>query len=605
MLRYSKKLINEIKNKDWTEGLDLQDNFWEQMSEWINDRLLPEVLAQFTLLVDEIIEIDSDLSEIKILQLVATHMVDNLNALFASVRIYDPDTEQMLSFGSYPSDEKSREIYIPLEGSISGEVVKTGRVFTVSNISKEKLYLDKTIIARRGANSLIAVPLEIPRFFPNDRDTSGVIQIYFPEEDRVFTSLEILTAGIMSRRFSFVIARKKIMSMYKVNEKKDAILEKIFLKLGSWEGVKMKDVFNRIISELADIINIQSCALFSVSNDMEHVVLDAGYPDSIEYHGIGKRFRIDSEPAFELVLNLRDYAEETTHEIVSTSYILVKDPRQSPIISKTVKKFAASHNVNSILYIPLKSGEEITHFMTFDAIDQRKSYTPEEIEIFLFLGYELTKAQKLERLDDILHDFKNPAIAIAGFARRLKKLLEDEAVCKDDSTIKKYTDILFKETSRIQEMAMSISQVGRETVVNLTQMVKDRFEINTEVIKEQFKQNVTLEEGPFEDPLYMKCYPIQLERLLDNILNNATKAIPAKGGSLSVRTYEKSGWACFEVTNTGEISEEDRIRILEGTTRGRGASITHRIIRLLKGKLDVRAGNKTTTVIAKFHIHRK
>ncbi|MFC1892137.1 hypothetical protein ACFLZT_07075, partial [Thermodesulfobacteriota bacterium] len=108
MLRYSKKLINEIKNKDWTEGLDLQDNFWEQMSEWINDRLLPEVLAQFTLLVDEIIEIDSDLSEIKILQLVATHMVDNLNALFASVRIYDPDTEQMLSFGSYPSDEKSR-----------------------------------------------------------------------------------------------------------------------------------------------------------------------------------------------------------------------------------------------------------------------------------------------------------------------------------------------------------------------------------------------------------------------------------------------------------------------------------------------------------------
>jgi signal transduction histidine kinase len=101
----------------------------------------------------------------------------------------------------------------------------------------------------------------------------------------------------------------------------------------------------------------------------------------------------------------------------------------------------------------------------------------------------------------------------------------------------------------------------------------------------------------------MKCYPIQLERLLDNILNNATNAIPANGGSLCVKTYEKSGWACVEITNTGEISEEDRLRLLEGTSRGRGAYITHRIIRLLKGKLDVRSENKTTTVVVKFHIH--
>ena len=37
----------------------------------------------------------------------------------------------------------------------------------------------------------------------------------------------------------------------------------------------MKDIFNRLIPELADIINLQSCALFSVSSDREQVVLEA------------------------------------------------------------------------------------------------------------------------------------------------------------------------------------------------------------------------------------------------------------------------------------------------------------------------------------------
>ena len=60
------------------------------------------------------------------------------------------------------------------------------------------------------------------------------------------------------------------------------------------------------------------------------------------------------------------------------------------------------------------------------------------------------QAQRLEQLDDTLHDFKNPAIAIAGFARRLNTLLQKEAPWKETETIKKYLDILVEETSRMQ-----------------------------------------------------------------------------------------------------------------------------------------------------------
>jgi signal transduction histidine kinase len=322
------------------------------------------------------------------------------------------------------------------------------------------------------------------------------------------------------------------------------------------------------------------------------------------HHGIGKAFPINSEPAFELVLGMREHTDETPYEVVTPSYVLVMDPEKSGVVSDNVKRFAYNRNINSILYVPLSvgEGEEITHFMTFDALDHRKGYSQDEVEILLFLGRELMKAQRMERLDDILHDFKNPAIATAGFARRVNQLLEKEGLLAPDSKIKKYLNVLLEETSRLQEMALSISHVGNEQLVNLTEVLRRRFEINKEAIKEQLKQNVTLEEGPFLDPLYIRCYPLHIERVVDNILNNATNAIPLQGGTLSVRTYEDSDQACIEVTNSGAIKDDERRRLLEGEVPGRGFYITNRIIRLLKGKIDIRSGKNTTTVTLRLPI---
>lgn len=595
-------LIKKAREESWANACSEED-FWQHLSQWIKEQVLPNFLTQFSNQVDEIIDIDPDLSEPEIFARVTRYMVEFLGARSASVRLYDPHTEQMLSYGSYPSEEASRETYIPLEGSVAGEVVKNDRTYLVPNILKEKLYHDKEVIKRKGTYSIMAVPLAITPFSPQERDTVGVIQFYYPEKDRSFTPLEIQMAEIIAHRLSFVIARKKILSMHRINEKKEAIVRNIFLKLGSKGGIKMTEVFNRVVPELADIVNVQSCALFSVTNDLDNVVLDAGYPDSIRYHGIGKRFSVHSEPVFEIILNLRDYTGDSTYETVTQSYVLVMDPQRSGLVSQNVKDSAVERNVNSILYVPLNVGEEITHFMTFDALDQRQRYTDGEIDVFLFLGRELMKAQRMERLDDILHDFKNPAIATAGFARRLKNIFEQEGRLEEDSKVRQYVDILLKETSRLQEMALSLYEVGKEQVVDLTGVLKNRFEINKEAIKEQLKQNVELMEGPFVDPLYVQCYPLHIERILDNLLNNATKAIPMRGGSLSIRTYSDGNWACAEISNTGIISEEERLRLLEGEGRGRGLYITHRIIRLIKGKLEIRVGKNTTTIVVRLPSH--
>jgi signal transduction histidine kinase len=593
------KLLRTLRNETWADQVR-DESFWEHLGTCLKNTFLPDFLDEITSPIDEITEINPDLPEPEILTRATQSMVGFLGALSSSVRIYDPNTGQMLSYGSFPFREASRATYIPLEDTIAGEVVKSQKTCLVPSILNEPLYQDKEVIYGRGAHSLMAVPFTIPRFFPHEREMVGVIQIYYAEEDREFPTLEIQMAELMARRLSFVMGRKKVLSLYRINEKKEAIVQKIFQKLGSREGVKMKDVFTRVIPELAYIINVQSCALFSVSKDHEHVVLEAGYPDTPGYHGIGKSFSIKSEPAFEIILGQKNYTRETPFEVVTPSYLLIIDPQKSEQISLNLKKFAEDHNINSILYVPLTSGDEATHFMTFDALDMRKGYSEWEIEIFLFLGRELMQAQRIEQLDDTLHDFKNPAIAIAGFARRLKTLLEKELPLKDHGPIKKYLDILAEETNRMQEMALSIHHAGDEQIVNLTDIVKKRSEINKEAIREMLKANIYIHEGPFADPLPVRCYPIHLERILDNLLNNATKAIPMQGGILSVYTYVSDHWASAEITNTGLIAEEDRLKLLEGEGRGRGIHITHRIVSLLKGHLEVKTGRDTTTVIVRF-----
>ena len=143
---------------------------------------------------------------------------------------------------------------------------------------------------------------------------------------------------------------------------------------------------------------------FSVTEDFSNVTLEAGYPESAGYHSIGKSFPVSSEKAFELALNLRDYEGDSVYEVVTPSYILVVAPQKSDLISDNLKNFALLHNINSILYFPLRVDGQITHLMTFDALEQRPRYSDDEIDLFLFLGRELIKAWKMERLDDALHD---------------------------------------------------------------------------------------------------------------------------------------------------------------------------------------------------------
>jgi signal transduction histidine kinase len=586
-----RSLLNRMVDKGCKLSLEDLAGVVDVVKEEVLFRYVDRLISQ----IETIIEINPSLNEKEILQAVAKSVVEFLGAEAASIRIHDPVRDEMMAFGTYPGVGEDREVAIPFADTIAGEVVRTQRSYFVPNILKEDKYRDKEKVQKHGIQSMLAIPLSIPRFSLKDVDTEGVLQIYFKEKDKEFTPLEGKIAEVFARRASYVIAQKRILDLQKLNLTKDKIVEQIFLKLGRREGIKMKDVFNLVVPELADIMQIQRGALFSVMEDRHHVILEAGYPET--HHGIGKVFSVH-EPYINTIVNQTGPFGEFENEKIFPNYILIDQPQQSRLLPQDLKRLLDHQQIHSVLYVPLKVNDAVQYFLAFDAQAQHRRFRDAEIEIFTFFGKELMKGLRLEKMGDILHDFKNPAIASAGFAKRVKKLLEDGDYLAHKEKIDQALNIIVKETTRLQELAMTLhleGREGREETVDLTRKLKRRFEINEEAIREMKRKDIYLVERSLTTPLWIRCQPLHIERVLDNLLNNASNAIPEEGGELSIGSFCREGWAIAEITNTGRIGEEDRDLYLLGDGKGRGIHITTRLVKRMGGKMEIDSGENRTT----------
>jgi hypothetical protein len=560
--------------------------------ELLQDQKLHEFMHRLSGQFEMIYEIDPSLPEREILLTLARNIVLFLGAEFASIWISDPEREAMTSFGSFPLLVEDQGEAIPFEYAIAAEVLKTRRSYCVPNILKEEKYENKEKVRRLGIYSMLTIPILLPRFSIKEVDAEGVLQVYYTEKDRMFTPVEIEIAEALSSRVSYVIARKRIKELQKSHMIKDKIVEHLFMKLARREGVKMKDLFNAIIPELADIMKIQRCSLFSVMEDQEAALLEAGFPE-IE-HGIGKTFSL-KEPYINVIVNETGPFGCFENEEIYPTHVHIKNPKESFLLPSDLRHFLESRRIHSVLYLPLKVDEGVKYFLAFDAQAYDKGFTAEQIELFTFFGKELMKGLRLEKMGDILHDFKNPAIAIAGFAKRLQRILEEADGPSKKRKANDALDIILKEASHIQEMALTLHGEGKESVMDMSDVLRGRFLINEEYLKELDRNEVRLIEQEMEPQLWIRCFPLHIERVFDNLLNNASQALSENGGELSIRTYRKDCWAVAEITNTGEFSEEERTRYLRGEGRGRGLHISTRLIKHMGGMVAAESSEGRTT----------
>jgi len=585
----TQSLLSALQEKE----CNLSSDDLAAVIEEIKERVLSHSVHLLISQIESILDISPNLSERDILQKVAKSVVEYLGAEAATLRIYDPFRERLVVFGSFPDWETDRKETISPEDTIAGEVLKSRQCYLVPDIAKEEKFSEdkKQKMAGKGVHSMLAIPISLSSFSLKEVDTEGILQIYFKEKDKSFTLLETKIAETFARRVSYVIARKRILDLQELSSIKDKIFEQIFLKLGRREGIKMKELFNLVIPEVADIMRIQRCALFSVMEDRQNVILEAGFPE--EQHGIGKIFSV-KEPFIAAILNPKGPYGEFEDEKIYPNYIHIHNPEKSRLLNPELRRFLKAQQIHSVLYIPLKVEEEIKYFLVFDAQSYYRRFSDEKIEIFTFLGKELMKGLRLEKMDDILHDFKNPAIAVAGFARRVRKYLEDGNYLGKRQKIDQALEIIQQEAARIQELGLTLYEEGRETAIDLSEILWKRFCINEEAVRELKRENIRLEVKGLESPLPVRGNLLMVERIMDNLLNNASKAIPETGGELQIRSFLKEPWAVAEIANTGEIPAQDRDRYLQGEGKGRGLHITTRLVKRLGGQIELEGQNGMT-----------
>jgi len=592
-----KKLGKFLKDNHLLDSFHLSETEIDALAGVIEEKYLVWFLSDIIRQAEEIMAIDPRLSQKKILKIAAKKIVTNLDAGAATIRIFDQKSLRMTSFGAFGISDYERLASVPVQNSISGLVVQERRSITVPSILKDPLYQDKEIINSKGFNSLLAVPLLIPTTTGEGYDLLGTLQIYYREEDRKFDALEIIHAELLARRVSYVLAKKKILGLQELNSRKEKIINKIFVKLSLREGIKLKDLFISLIPELGEFLKIQSCALFTTSDDQQYIHLEAAYPMEQTYHEVGHTFTVSHHAYFEIAVFSKGPFEDRPCERITRNYVLIKDPWKSSLISEGLKKFVEEHQVHSILLVPLKVDDKIRHLLTFYATQKRQFFTDEEIELLIFFGKEIMKASKLEFFSDILHDLKNPAIAVAGFANRAKKLLKADPLESVRDKLETYIGIMATEAARLQDLALTMSGEGREEILDLTTIARQRYQINAEAVREMKLSNITIVPPELEANLYVFCPRFALERVLDNLLNNGIKAIPEQGGMIAIRTFRKGAKVCLEIENSGEIPADQIEQVRAGKVKGRGLNIIYRFVTTNHGRIDIHAGGGRTKFI--------
>jgi hypothetical protein len=530
--------------------------------------------------------LDPTRSETDIFQILTKNIVEFFEAEIASIWLFENYWQHLASFVCQESLFNEYMNVLLFDPVIADEIVRSGQPLSIPDIWKEERWQNREPFRQCGTNSVLAVPIVSPRFPVQHTDFGGVLQVFFKEQERPFSLLEIEAAHLFSRQVSYVLARKRIMDLQKSSSIKERIVEHVFRRLTKGEGIFMRDLFNSVIPELSEIMNIQRCALFSVNQPKKEVVLEAGYPE--REHGIGKT-RSMEEPYIQGIIGQKGPFGRFEYERIDPKYILITDPRRSNLIPGDIRYFLETQNIHSVLYLPLKRDEEVDYFLTFDAQGQHERFTEEEIEIFVFFGMELMKGLRLEKLHDLLHDSKNIGISLTYFAKRIEKILRKGEYLQNQR-LNHAVEIILEESNRLQGLFLGLFGEEKEAVVDVTEVASRRFLFYRETMKEMKRDNILFIEKEMKPSLCILCVPAHIERVIDNLLSNAIAAIPDEGGEISIRTWQQDYWGRLEIANTGRISREEMNRYLrgeEGKRKGRGLHICNQLIRNMGGEIDV------------------
>ncbi len=276
-------------------------------------------------------------------------------------------------------------------------------------------------------------------------------------------------------------------------------------------------------------------------------------------------------------------------------------------VSYVVFPLMAGDNLVGALLVGKEGGfdsEEI-HFLTMFSHQLALAVESARLqEVLKVTSKELKEAQerflhseKLAALGElaarVVHDLKNPLVAIGGFAKRLHdKMAED---CPD----KVYTGTILKEVEEAEKILSNI--LGYARVPSLKKRKADINALLDDVLflhaEEMRDRNIVLVKKLDRSLPPVSLDPAQMRQVFMNLVSNALQAIGRKGSiTVSTSRVEKDGkeYVKVEISDTGGGIPQDVLPNIfnpffttKSTGTGLGLSIAKRIVELHGGEIRV------------------
>ncbi|WP_340111262.1 ATP-binding response regulator [Maribellus mangrovi] len=207
---------------------------------------------------------------------------------------------------------------------------------------------------------------------------------------------------------------------------------------------------------------------------------------------------------------------------------------------------------------------------------------------------------------NITHEFRTPLTVILGLADSAKNNGQNNNPGKMDTIIKNGKNLLqlvdqMLDLSKLESGRMSINKIS----ANIIPFLKYVFQLQEFYAEEK---NISMHFSSESQSYEVEFDPEKLASIVSNLLSNAIKFTP-DGGQIYMKVFRMNENICMEIKDNGigippEKQETifDRFYQVDGdTTRkeggaGIGLAITHELVQLLDGTIEVKSNTGVGTV---------
>ncbi|CAM1341129.1 sensor histidine kinase [Tenacibaculum amylolyticum] len=220
---------------------------------------------------------------------------------------------------------------------------------------------------------------------------------------------------------------------------------------------------------------------------------------------------------------------------------------------------------------------------------------------------------KKELIANVSHDLRTPLTVIRGYAETLK--MNEDIITEQNK--KEFLKIIEQSTLSLSNLVNHLFDYSnldakeikpKRIVFNITELISTIIKRYTIITKEKGIRLISIEESP----VFVYADKILIERVLQNILDNALKFTPT-GGEISFKVEKKKEKTFISIKDTGPgIDEEEKKHIFKRYTTsstpeekmniGLGLAIVKKIMDLHETDISIYCEGKNKGCIFEFYL---